>query len=282
MRKLLGSLGTALALTTVGTAAVSTGALLASAPAAAAGACRAGTLYLTFDTGSMSQAELIARTLRKHHIRATFFLANEPTVNHDNSLDASWAPYWKSLAADGHVFGSHTFDHVYFRAVRDGKVIMRPQFGAEGGKDVAMTAQTFCAELRRSAQAFRSMTGQPMAPLWRAPGGRTAPQTLQWAEQCGFRHVAWAPAGFLGDELSSERYPNRKLLDQALRDLRDGDITMAHLGIWSRKDPWAPAVLDPLLTGLEQKGFCFATLREHPAYQAWFATAHARQQEGAR
>jgi hypothetical protein len=23
-------------------------------------------------------------------------------------------------------------------------------------------------------------------------------------------------------------------------------------------------VLEPLLTGLEQKGFCFATLREHP------------------
>lgn len=281
MRKILTGLAAAMA----SAAAVAAMVLAAPAQAAAAAAdaaCRAGTLYLTFDTGSMSQAELIARTLRKHHIRATFFLANEPTVNHDNSLDESWAPYWKSLVADGHVFGSHTFDHVYLRAVRDGKVVMRPQFGAEAGKDVAMTAQTFCAELRRSAQAFQSMTGQPMAPLWRAPGGRTAPQTLQWAEQCGFRHVAWAPAGFLGDELASERYPNRKLLDQALRDLRDGDITMAHLGIWSRRDPWAPAVLDPLLTGLQQKGFCFATLREHPAYQAWFAATHARQPQGGR
>ncbi|MGO4610341.1 peptidase A8, partial [Variovorax sp. 2RAF20] len=75
----------------------------AASAADAAASCRAGTLYLTFDTGSMSQAELIARTLRRHHIRATFLLASEPTVNHDNSLDPTWAPYWKALAADGHV-----------------------------------------------------------------------------------------------------------------------------------------------------------------------------------
>ncbi|WP_354684854.1 polysaccharide deacetylase family protein [Cupriavidus necator] len=236
-------------------------------------ACPAGTLYLTFDTGSMSQAQLIADTLRRHHIRATFFLANEPTVRHDGSLDPSWAPYWKSLAADGHVFGTHTFDHVYLRRVRDGHVTMRPQFGARAGKDVAMDAEGFCRELRRSADALRSMTGAEMLPLWRAPGGRTAPQTLQWAEQCGFRHVGWAPAGFLGDELASERYPNAMLLERALDKLRDGDITMAHLGIWSRKDPWAPGVLEPLLAGLERKGFCFATLREHPAYRDWIGRA---------
>lgn len=247
------------------------GVALAAGAGQEAGACRAGTLYLTFDTGSMSQAELIARTLRRHHIRATFFLASEPTINKDNSLDPAWAPYWKSLAADGHAFGTHTFDHVYLRSVKGGKVTMRPQFGAQAGRDVVMDEASFCTELRRSAQAFQSMTGQPMVPLWRAPGGRTAPQTLAWAEQCGFRHVGWAPAGFLGDELSSETFPNQALLEKALRDLRDGDITMAHLGIWSRKDPWAPAVLDPLLTGLEQKGFCFATLREHPLYKNWIA-----------
>lgn len=245
-------------------------ALAVPPPAGAADrACPAGTLYLTFDTGSMSQAQLIADTLRRHRIKATFFLANEPTVRHDSSLDRSWAPYWKALAADGHAFGSHTFDHVYLRGTRDGKVVMRSQFGANAGKDRTMQAAEFCSELRRSADAFHAMTGTPMDPLWRAPGGHTAPQTIAWAKSCGFRHVGWAPAGFLGDELDSARYPNQKLLERALRDLRDGDITMAHLGIWSRKDPWAPAVLEPLLAGLEKKGFCFATLRDHPAYKAW-------------
>jgi peptidoglycan/xylan/chitin deacetylase (PgdA/CDA1 family) len=54
------------------------------------------------------------------------------------------------------------------------------------------------------------------------------------------------------------------LLKRALDNLKDGDIFMAHMGIWSRKDPWMPANLEPLISGLERKGFCFATLREHP------------------
>jgi hypothetical protein len=30
-------------------------------------------------------------------------------------------------------------------------------------------------------------------------------------------------------------------------------------------------VLEPLIMGLKDKGFCFATLRDHPAYSAWVA-----------
>ena len=69
---------------------------------------------------------------------------------------------------------------------------------------------------------------------------------------------------FLGDELSSDRYPNAFLLKKALRDIQPCDILLAHLGIRSRKDPWAPAVLEPLIIGLKSRGFCFQTLREHP------------------
>jgi peptidoglycan/xylan/chitin deacetylase (PgdA/CDA1 family) len=50
------------------------------------------------------------------------------------------------------------------------------------------------------------------------------------------------------------------LLDKAASNIQDGDITMAHLGIWSRKDPWAPAVLEQLIIKLKNRGFCFATL----------------------
>lgn len=232
-------------------------------------ACSAGTLFLTFDTGSMSQAELIADVLRRQQVRATFFLANERTVRGDHALDPSWAAYWKALVADGHDFGTHTYNHAYLRTTRAGKVVMRPQFGPQAGQDIAMDQSAFCEELDRSAHALRRMTGAATLPLWRAPGGRTAAQTLAWARQCGYRHVGWAQAGFLGDELDSDRYPNATLLARALRDLRDGDIAMAHLGIWSRQDPWAPAVLEPLIQGLRRKGFCFATLREHPGYKAF-------------
>ena len=59
--------------------------------------------------------------------------------------------------------------------------------------------------------------------------------------------------------MPSETYPTSLLVERALKNLKDGDIVMAHLGIWSRKDPFAPA-LDELLAGLSARGFCFATL----------------------
>jgi peptidoglycan/xylan/chitin deacetylase (PgdA/CDA1 family) len=73
----------------------------------------------------------------------------------------------------------------------------------------------------------------------------------------------------LGDELPSDRFPNAQLLQKALKNIKSGDILVAHLGIWSRQDPWAPAVLEPLIVGLKARGFCFATLREHPQYKGW-------------
>ena len=242
-------------------------------PVQAAPACQ-GTIYLTFDTGSQSQAELIAKILLKYHIKATFFLANEKTVRGDYSLAPSWAGYWKERVAEGHAFGSHTFDHVYLLGDgAQGKIVVKPQFGPDAGKKQEWTAQQYCDELRQVDQRFFELTGHALDPLWRAPGGRVSARTLAAASACGYSHVGWAGAGFSGDELPSDIFPNAVLLQRALNNLKDGDIFMAHMGIWSRKDPWMPANLELLITGLEKKGFCFATLREHPAYASIFKRA---------
>ncbi len=229
----------------------------------------AQTVYLTFDTGSQSQAEFIAATLKKHQVKATFFLANEKTVRGDHSLDASWGGYWQGLAQDGHAFGTHTFDHVYLdkSVLNSQRLLMKPQFGAQAGRASEWTAAQYCTELQRSQTRFEQLTGQKLDALWRAPGGRVNAATLTAAKQCGFQHVGWAEGGFLGDELDSTQYPNAALLSKALKSLKNGDVAMAHLGIWSRQNAWAPAVLEPLIVGLKAKNTCFATLREHPSYR---------------
>jgi peptidoglycan/xylan/chitin deacetylase (PgdA/CDA1 family) len=232
--------------------------LAPAAPAAAAGSCR-GTLYLTLDTGNMAYAEAIAETLRRHEVRATFFLANERTTRGDDALGAGWSGYWAARAREGHAFGSHTWRHGSFLRDVDGGVAYRPQFPATGVE--TLDAAGVCAELNRVDTAFRAATGRGLDPLWRAPGGRTTPGALAAAKSCGYAHVGWAPAGFLGDELPSDKYPNQALVDAAVAKLRDGDVMMMHLGIWSRRDPYAPK-LDELLTRLKARGFCFATLRE--------------------
>jgi peptidoglycan/xylan/chitin deacetylase (PgdA/CDA1 family) len=255
-------------------------------------------VYLTLDTGHMGVAPLMADILARHQVKVTFFGANERTRTGDGSLGKDWAPWWKARAAEGHEFASHTFDHTYWRgdvapggrsdgpprarpappggsAVREATSMgavqfrVRPSAGPLEGKESVWTAAQYCAEITKAASRLQEITGKKPLPLFRAPGGKTSPRLLAAAKACGYDHVGWSPAGFLGDELSSETHPNEQLLKKALRDIRAGDILLAHLGIRSRKDPWAPAVLEPLITGLKERGFCFATLAEHPRYRAW-------------
>ena len=233
-------------------------------------------VYLTLDTGHMEVAPFIADTLLKHQVKVTFFAANELTKTGDGTLGAHWAPWWRERGLEGHSFASHTFDHVYWRAdlasdTQGAQFLVQPSAGSQAGKKMHFSAAQYCAQLKASATRLSALTGQPTLPLFRAPGGKTSPALLAAARACGFAHVGWAEAGFLGDELPSEKFSNQALLAKALRDIRSGDILMAHLGIWSRKDAWAPAVLEPLIVGLKERGFCFATLRSHPSYQAWIA-----------
>jgi peptidoglycan/xylan/chitin deacetylase (PgdA/CDA1 family) len=233
-------------------------------------------LYLTFDTGHMEVAPLVAEVLRRQDVKVTFFGANERTKAGDGSLGEHWAPWWKARAAEGHEFASHTWDHTYWRSDVAGdppRFRVRPSAGPNAGVDATWTAGQYCAEIGKAAQRLQDLTGKKPLPLYRAPGGKTSPRLLAAARSCGYAHVGWAPAGFLGDELPNESASNDALLKKALRDIRSGDILLAHLGIWSRKEPWAPAVLEPLIVGLKDKGFCFRTLREHPAYSGWIAGA---------
>lgn len=219
------------------------------------------TIYLTFDTGNMSVAEKVSEILKRQDVKATFFLANEKTFRGDFSLDDSWKTFWQERVKEGHHFGSHTYDHVYF--VKDGpkgQVFEKPQFGPKAGQTILYNEAAMCKEIRRVDQRFIELTGRPVQKIWRAPGGKTSPTLIRMGDMCGYQHIGWAPAGFLGDELNSEKYSNAVLLEKASRDLKDGDIAMAHLGIWSRRDPWAPAVLEPLIENLKGRGFCFGLL----------------------
>jgi peptidoglycan/xylan/chitin deacetylase (PgdA/CDA1 family) len=225
-------------------------------------------VYLSFDTGHMGVAPLVAEVLKRHEVKVTFFLANERTITGGSSLDEVWAPWWRERAAGGHAFGSHTWDHDSWLADTPTGLRVKPSQGPQAGKPRVLDDKAYCAELQRPAERLAAMTGQRMGSVFRAPGGKTSPALLKAAASCGWTHVGWAPAGFLGDELPSDRHPNEQLLKRALRDIRPGDVLVAHLGIWSRQEPWAPAVLEPLITGLKARGLCFATLREHPQYRA--------------
>lgn len=251
---------------------VLTGAMSAVPLAVGASVCHKP-IYLTFDTGHMAVAPLIAEVLKRQQVQVTFFAAHEKTQQGDGSLGQHWASWWRTRAEEGHAFASHTWDHAYWiadLALKDEpSFLIRPSAGAQAGQTLRWTSAMYCENLRQAASRLKALTGQTPLPLFRAPGGKTSPALLKAAQSCGFAHVGWSAAGFLGDELPSGPYPNAVLLQKALKSIQSGDILMAHLGIWSRQDPWAPAVLEPLIEGLKAKGLCFATLRDHPQYRDW-------------
>jgi peptidoglycan/xylan/chitin deacetylase (PgdA/CDA1 family) len=232
-------------------------------------------VYLTFDTGHMEVAQLIADTLNKHNVKVTFFTANEKTKDDSTSLAKNWGEkFWAARGKEGHEFASHTWDHPVLKGDAAGvapKFIVSPTQGPLAGRTFTWEPKKYCEQLDQAKERIEFYTGKKALPLFRAPGGRTSPKLLAAAQACGYKHVGWSPAGFLGDELPSERVSNDALLKQALKNIKSGDILMAHLGIWSRKDPWAPAVLEPLIVGLKSRGFCFQTMRQHPDYKAWIA-----------
>ncbi|HQT80618.1 MAG: hypothetical protein B7Z60_05290 [Ferrovum sp. 37-45-19] len=234
--------------------------LLLSCAAQAIETCQR-TVYLTLDSGNMVSAEKIAGILQRHHILATFFVTNKPTYRGDHTLDDSWRDYWLARVKEGHQFGSHTWRHGYFRGgLKDGTVL----YVTATGHREHFNQAALCEELQHVNRRFTELTHHPMSHLWRAPGGHVTPRTNEFAQSCGFSSaVGWAKAGFLGDELPSERYPNSLLLKRALEHIQNGDILMMHLGIQSRHDPFVN-VLEPLIEGLEAKGFCFKPLTEQP------------------
>lgn len=258
--------------------AVLCGGATAQTLAAPASPACAQPVYLTFDTGHMGVAPLIAQVLQRQHVQVTFFVAQEKTQQGDGTLGATWAPWWAARAAEGHEFASHTFDHVYWQSdvpalsgSAESQFNMRPSAGPQAGQTRVWSSADYCESLKQASTRIETLTGRSSLPLFRAPGGKTSPRLLAAAKNCGYAHVGWAEAGFLGDELPSEKFSNAQLLAKAVNHVRAGDVLMAHLGIWSRKDPWAPAVLEPLIVQLKAKGFCFATLRQHPDYQRWIA-----------
>lgn len=229
----------------------------AAAPVAAQPAC-GGTVYLTIDTGWSREAEQIAAILRRHAVRATLFLADEPTFRGDRTLDDAWAPFWRARVAEGHAFASHTWRHWYFRGdPAPGQV----RYAARQGPGAEVLDQpALCAELERPIARLRQLApGGAVLPLWRAPGGITTRNALAMAAACGLRHQGWTAHGFWGDELDSAAHPNAALARRAIANTRDGEVVVLHWGVRSRREPFA-LVLEEVIAGLRARGFCFATL----------------------
>ena len=68
-----------------------------------------------------------------------------------NLINDRWAPWWRARAAEGHAFGSHSWDHDVWLGDLPGGFRVRPTMGAQAGRSRTLDAAAYCAALQQPA-----------------------------------------------------------------------------------------------------------------------------------
>lgn len=213
-------------------------------------------LALTIDAGASKQrAEQVLAVLRDKGIITTFFLTGQFIERYPEVV--------KSLVAQGHEVGNHTYSHPHLTTFR----INRRHNTAAGA-----SREMLLEELNRTRDLFESLTGEKMAPWWRAPYGEHNREILAWAEEAGFKHVDWTrtPTNFdMLDWIADEHdryYLDKKGLYRRLVGIASGDagsanggIVLMHLGTDRKKD-FLDEVLPNAIDELRSRGYRFVTV----------------------
>src|SRR5512134_2052767 len=80
-------------------------------------------------------------------------------------------------------------------------------------------------QLRKAEESFRSLTGQPMVPQWRAPYGEHNEEIRAWAAAAGYRHVSWTRGAGSAEDLDTRDW----VADRSSRSYRSREEIAARL-----------------------------------------------------
>ena len=224
----------------------------------------------------MGVAPLVAEVLKRQHVRGHLLRRRRAHADRRRQPGQPLGAWWKARAAEGHEFASHTYDHVYWRGdvpgrraalsrAPVGRRLRRPRVHLDRG-----------AVLRRHRQVRRDRLQAHHRQEAAAAVPRAGRQDL--AEAAGGRQglrlrARGLGAGRLPRRRAAERdvQQRRSCCSKALRDIRPATSCWRTWASGRARTPGRRPILEPLIVGLKAKGFCFATLREHPAYRAWIA-----------
>ena len=219
-------------------------------------------LSLTFDGGGANHAREILGVLRDKGIETTLFLTGRFIKKNPEIV--------MQMLADGHEIGNHTMNHPHltdFNRTRAHRTLER------------VTKEYLLDEILTTARLYRELTGQEMAPFWRAPYGEINKEITQWAYNAGFLHVGWTAdyknkksldtLDWVKDKDSKNYYTaeeirNRILDFDTMEAGLKGAIILMHLGT-SRRDEKAVSVLPDIIDDLRERGYNFVKISQMTA-----------------
>lgn len=199
---------------------------------------------LSFDDGPdpVSTPALLP-LLRRHRIRAIFFVTGERAERYPELIDA--------LLADGHDIGNHSYSH-------DNYIMFR-------------RSTTVAAEIDSTQRVLDAHGVRPH--FFRPPVGIMTPRYLEALRRTGLTAVTFSRrAGDRGNRRI------RGLAGRILRRLRPGDIVLLHDTVPRRAGDLALWLgeIERLISGIDQRGMAIvplATLLGRPALSTGAGTA---------
>jgi peptidoglycan/xylan/chitin deacetylase (PgdA/CDA1 family) len=144
------------------------------------------------------------------------------------------------MAAEGHRFINHTWDHGSFTGLSTGA---RP-----------LTREQRWSQLDRTEALLVELTGQSSRPYFRSPYGDQDASVQRDIAARGYAYnILWTvdSGGWRG-------IPARNIVDICLRNVRPGAIYVMHVGASSQDGPALPAIIE----GLRAAGYDFETIDE--------------------
>lgn len=151
-------------------------------------------IFLTFDDGPHPEATpIVLNVLRKHNIRATFFLTGKNISSHHELV--------QQIEAEGHTIGIHAYNHT---------------------RTLAFSKEKTKAEIQRAEQELRGIIQQPIR-LFRPPFGFFSWHTIAAAQELGYLLVMWSC--LTGD---FRNWSDEKIVSTALKKIQKGSILVFH------------------------------------------------------
>lgn len=210
---------------------------------------------ITFDADYHSNsAEEILHVLNKEGVSCTFFLTGGFIEENPNLV--------KKIAAAGHEVGNHTETHPHLTS-----------YGKNRRHHTlrSVNASFLRRELEGTAEKFAALTGEKMAPFWRAPYGEHNLEIRKWTRAAGYLHIHWTNGAnwkegmdtidWLADPNSRGYTSSKETKERILRNVSNGSIILMHLGTKRKEDP-IHKKLEQMIEGLRLKGYKLVTISE--------------------
>lgn len=178
-------------------------------------------ILITFDDGPHPEyTPHILAILKKHDVRALFFLIGEKAGQHPELV--------KVIRENGHLLGNHSHGHHFFFSLRNAEALLR---------DIQLCHQTLTEITGETVRLFRPPFGVTNPPLAKAL--KNFPQ---------YRVIGWSVRSY--DTVTRNA---NTLMSRLVPRIQNGDIVLLH-----DRCAVTAASLDKLLEALKDKGLKFA------------------------